>query len=290
MHPILDLWQHLPSHVHPDIFSLGPIPIRWYSLMYMVALAVVYLLTSWRIRRGEIHTPPDPTSLFDLILSSIVGIILGGRLGYVFVYDPMYYVHHPAEAILPFSWQGGFHYTGFTGMSYHGALIGVVLVFLVMCRKRGWSLSELGDNLVPAVPLGYTFGRLGNFFNGELYGRVTTSAIGMYYPTAPGPGLRFPSELFEAAGEGLLLFVILWPLRNFKPYRGFLLGLYLVGYGVVRFLVEFTREPDPQLGFVLGPFSMGQILCFLMAGAGAIVMITGWWNSRRTPAPAKRRR
>ncbi len=279
MSPMVHFWQHLPSHMHPVIFSIGPVPVRWYSVMYLLALVVVYALTAWRIRRGEVRIPPDEGTLQDFIITSILGIIVGGRIGYVLVYDLPYYWRHPMEAFLPFSLQGGFHYTGFTGMSFHGGLIGVLLVLGYLCRKRGWALLDLTDSLAPAIPLGYTFGRLGNFVNGELFGRVTDLPIGMYFPLAPGHQLRFPSQLFEAGLEGLALFAVLWPLRNTRPFRGFLSGAYLIGYGVARFLVEFTRQPDPQLDFVLGPFTMGQVLCFLMIVAGGALWLIQW---RRT--------
>ncbi len=124
---------------------------------------------------------------------------------------------------------------------------------------------------MPAIPLGYTFGRLGNFFNGELYGRVTTSPVGMYFPLAPTEQLRHPSQLYEAAFEGLFLFAVLWSIRRRKLPKGAMLAIYLIGYGTVRFVIEFFRQPDVQLGFVVGPFSMGQVLCFLMIAAGLLL-------------------
>jgi phosphatidylglycerol---prolipoprotein diacylglyceryl transferase len=277
MSPFWQFWQSLPSHMHPDLFKIGPVPIRWYSIMYMVALAVVFFLTAWRIRRGEVKQPPDSSQLLDLIIMSILGIIIGGRVGYVIFYDPVYYWHHPLEAFLPFSFTNGIHYTGFSGMSFHGGLIGVLVFLILFCRRRKWPVLRISDTLVAAIPLGYTFGRIGNFINGELYGRVTHSIIGMHFPLAPGPDLRYPSQLFAAFFEGLFLFAVLWPLRNKRPFNGFLTSLYLFGYGFVRFFVEFFRQPDPQLGFVLGPFTMGQVLCALMM-AGAVGLYIGAWR------------
>lgn len=266
----LHFWQHIPEHIRPDIFSIGSFSIHWYSLMYIVALAIVYLLTAHRIHRGEVTVPPDTTALLDVVTWSVLGIILGGRTGYVLFYDLPYYVRHPLEIFLPFSFTGGLHYTGFSGMSFHGGLIGVLIVFAILCKKRGWSILALSDTLVPAIPLGYTFGRLGNFINGELYGRATHWALGMYFPLDPAGLLRYPSQLFEALFEGIFLFAVLWPMRNWRPFKGFLTGAFLIGYGVVRFFVEFIRQPDPQLGFVIGPFSMGQVLCtgMILAGLG----------------------
>lgn len=283
MDGITAFWQNLPSHMNPAIFTVGSFSLRWYSAMYLLALITVYLLTSWRIRRGEVRIPPSSDALADLLITSILGIIIGGRLGYVLFYDLPYFARHPLEILLPFSLEGGFHYVGFSGMSFHGGLVGVLLVFAIVARRRGWSLMELLDGLAPAIPLGYTFGRLGNFINGELYGRVTHSALGMRFPAAPTGDLRFPSQLFEAFGEGLLLFAVLWPLRNRRPFAGFLSGCYLFGYGAVRFFVEFTREPDAQLGFVLGPFSMGQVLCFAMMVAAAVLWFVQWRRLRTRP-------
>jgi phosphatidylglycerol:prolipoprotein diacylglycerol transferase len=280
MNGMASFWQNLPSHMNPAIFTIGSFSLRWYSVMYLMALLTVYLLTSWRIRRGEVSVPPTSDSLADLLITSILGIILGGRLGYVLFYDFSYFAHHPLEILLPFSFEGGFHYVGFSGMSFHGGLVGVLLVFTVIARRRRWSLMQLLDGLAPAIPLGYTFGRLGNFINGELYGRVTQSALGMHFPAAPTADLRFPSQLFEAFGEGLLLFTILWPLRNRRPFPGFLSGCYLFGYGAVRFLVEFTREPDTQLGFVIGPFTMGQVLCFAMMAAAVGLWAIQWKRAK----------
>lgn len=271
MENLLNFWQHIPEHLRPDVFSIGVFSIHWYSLMYIVALLVIFLLTAGRIKKGEVSLPSSPSELLDVITWSVLGIIAGGRLGYVLIYDPRYYASHTLEAFLPFSWEGGFHYTGFLGMSFHGGLVGVLVVFFLYCRKRGWKLFDLTDVLAPAIPLGYTFGRLGNFINGELYGRATHNVLGMYFPLDPSGVLRYPSQLIEALLEGLLLFAVLWPLRNRRPFTGFLSGFFLIGYGVFRFIAEFFRQPDPQLGFVLWGFSMGQLLCAAMVVSGIII-------------------
>jgi phosphatidylglycerol:prolipoprotein diacylglycerol transferase len=154
-------------------------------------------------------------------------------------------------------------------MSFHGGLIGVLLATWIYVRRHGPDYREVADLFAPTVPLGYTFGRLGNFINGELYGRVTTAPIGMHFPLAPGPGLRHPSQLYEAFFEGLVLFAVLWGLRRRSLPRGAMLALFLVGYGGVRFVLEYFRQPDAHLGFVWMHFSMGQLLCLAMVGAGA---------------------
>jgi phosphatidylglycerol:prolipoprotein diacylglycerol transferase len=158
-------------------------------------------------------------------------------------------------------------------MSYHGGLIAVLLATILFCYKNKINFWHFTDLLVPAIPLGYTFGRLGNFTNGELYGRVTTMPWGMYFPLDPTYQLRHPSQLYEAFFEGVFLFVILWFLRKRSPFNGFLISLYLIGYGTVRFFIEFVRQPDTQLGFILGPFTMGQLLSFSMILGGSVVFL-----------------
>jgi prolipoprotein diacylglyceryltransferase len=153
-------------------------------------------------------------------------------------------------------------------MSYHGGLIGVVVATLIFVRKNGMDFFNVADLIVPCIPLGYTFGRVGNFINGELFGRVTTHPIGMYFPFAPGPGRRHPSQLYEAFFEGIVLFVVLWAIKARITTRGAMLALYLMGYGLVRFFIEYARQPDAHLGFIWLSLSMGQLLCMAMILAG----------------------
>jgi len=158
-------------------------------------------------------------------------------------------------------------------MSYHGGVIGVILVSIFFCNKYRVNFWNFADLLCPAIPLGYTFGRIGNFVNGELYGRVTSVPWGMYFPSDPMHQLRHPSQLYETFFEGIFLFVILWSLRKMKCFDGFFFSFYLISYGLVRFFIEFVREPDAQLGFVLGPFTMGQVLCVFMILGGIFIML-----------------
>jgi phosphatidylglycerol:prolipoprotein diacylglycerol transferase len=157
-------------------------------------------------------------------------------------------------------------------MSYHGGLIGVLISTGWYIRKSGVSFREVADLFVPAIPLGYTFGRIGNFINGELYGRTTSAAIGMHFPLAPDAGLRHPSQLYEAFFEGIFLFAVLWTIRRRPLPKGSMLAFYLIGYGTVRFFIEFFREPDAHLGLIWVSLSMGQILCLLMILAGGILL------------------
>ncbi|NTU58712.1 MAG: prolipoprotein diacylglyceryl transferase [Chlorobiaceae bacterium] len=265
-------WQHLPSSMNPVIFTLGGISIRWYGMMYVIAFAIVYLLSRYRIDAEKL--PFDKSFPGDALTWVMGGVLLGGRIGYILFYGFQGFLADPLGTLLPIGTAaGGCRFSGISGMSYHGGVIGVVIAMALFSRKSGKSFLETFDLLIPAVPLGYTFGRLGNFINGELYGRMTDAAIGMYFPEAPGSGLRHPSQLYEAFFEGIVLFIVLWTLRKRSPYAGFLSGIYLIGYGTVRFFIEFFREPDAQLGFVFLNFSMGQVLCFLMIAAGAGILV-----------------
>jgi phosphatidylglycerol:prolipoprotein diacylglycerol transferase len=271
MESLINTWQHLPVQISPTIFSFGSFQLRYYSLMYLVAFAVVYFLTLYRIKNEGYEYTAE--TIQDYLVWAMLGVIIGGRFGYALFYNFGYYFHHPLEIILPFDFSHGFKFIGISGMSYHGGLIGVVIVFILFCRKNKIKLWKFVDLFCPAIPLGYTFGRIGNFINGELFGRVTTMPWGMYFPFDLTLSLRHPSQLYEALFEGIVLFILLWLIRKKKMFDGFLVGIYICGYGFVRFFIEFFREPDYQLGLVLGFMSMGQVLCLLMMAAGIGILI-----------------
>ena len=280
MHDFISWWQHLPENLDPVIFQIGSFRLQYYGLMYIVAFTITWALVSYRLK-SEDRFNISQEQVQDLLLYIIVGLLVGARIGYVLFYNFSYYLDNPLEIILPFSFFGGFHFTGISGMSFHGGLIGVLTAAGIWCKKSKASLLEAVDLFVPAAPLGYTFGRMGNFINGELYGRVTDAPLGMVFPAAPDPRLRHPSQLYEAFFEGLVLFCLLWPLRRRPLPRGAMLGIYLIGYGTVRFFIEFFRQPDAQLGFVFLHFSMGQLLCAAMIAAGAGYLV---WVFRRPTA------
>jgi phosphatidylglycerol:prolipoprotein diacylglycerol transferase len=263
MQDFIMAWRHLPSYLSPTLLEVGSFQLRYYSLMYLAAFACTYFLVMYRIRREGYPYKAD--QIQDYFVWAILGVILGGRLGYVFFYNLGYYLEHPLEILFPFEFSNGFHFIGISGMSYHGGAIAVLLASIIFCRRRKIDFWRFADLFCPAIPLGYTLGRIGNFINGELYGRATTVAWGMVFPLDPLHLLRHPSQLYEAFFEG----IVLWLIRRKSPFDGALFAWYLIGYGVARFFIEFFREPDVQLGFVLGPFSMGQLLCFLMIAAGA---------------------
>lgn len=265
-------WQHIPEHLNPVIFEIGGFRLQYYGLMYVVAFVFTYLLVKQRLKTEKRFTVTTD-QVQALLTYMMLGVIVGGRLGYVLFYNPSYFLRHPLEIVLPFDFSDGIRFTGITGMSFHGGLACVILFAWIYCRKAGLDFREMADLFLPVIPLGYTFGRIGNFINGELYGRVTTLPIGMVFPSAPGGQLRHPSQLYEAFFEGVFLFAILWSLRRMIPVRGVMLACYLIGYGSIRFFIEFVRQPDAHLGPVLLFMSMGQVLCLLMILAGLLLYV-----------------
>lgn len=272
-------WEFLQWHLNPVALQIGPLAIHWYGLMYAVAFVVSYALVAHRLKteRWEFVR----RQIDDALTWMVLGILIGGRLGYVVFYGRDYFSQHLLEIILPFSLEGGFHFTGLSGMSFHGGFAGFALAVFLYCRKAKLSMTRFADLIAPAIPLGYAFGRLGNFINGELWGRITQVPWAIRFPLDPAgeslpdrlPPLRHPSQLYEAVGEGVFLWLVMWSLRKSRFAQGRMTALYLVGYGAVRFLIEFTREPDVQIGFVLGPLSMGQILCATMILTGIVLML-----------------
>jgi phosphatidylglycerol:prolipoprotein diacylglycerol transferase len=251
----------------PIALQLGPLAIRWYGLMYLVGFATAYGLGRVRIARAKAGRI-TVGMLDDLLFFVVLGVIVGGRLGYVLFYKPGYYLQHPAEILAV--WQGG--------MAFHGGFLGVLVAVWWVARKHGLRWLELTDFVAPLIPLGLAAGRLGNFINGELWGRVTDAPWGMVFRGA-GPDPRHPSQLYQFALEGLALFVILW-LYSSKPRpMGAVSGAFLVGYGVFRFAAEYFREPDDFLGLLALGLSMGQWLSAPMIVAG--IGLLAWALRRR---------
>lgn len=268
MKNIFEYYQGIPLNIDPIAFSIGSFAINWYSLMYITAFVCVYLLLQLRINKKEIAY--SKVFLTDFLLFIAIGVLIGGRLGYVFLYNPTYYWHNWWAIFSPYDFSTE-RLTGIYGMSYHGGVIGVAVAAWVFARHKKIDFWQLLDFVIPAIPAGYFFGRIGNFLNLELYGRVTENWSGMYFPLWTGAGelLRYPSQLFEAFLEGALLFIILWSIRNKNKFGGYLTALYLVGYGSVRIIGEFFREPDRQIGFIGDYFTLGQLLSTIMIVVGA---------------------
>ncbi len=254
--------------IDPVLISLGPFAIRWYSLAYIAGI-----LLGWRYMRALLPSrrgTPDEAALDDFVVWLTLGIVLGGRLGYVFFYKPGYYLANPVEIL--FVWQGG--------MAFHGGLLGVAGALVLFARRRGYNLLVISDLAACAAPIGLFFGRLANFINGELWGRPSDVPWAMVFPNA-GPLPRHPSQIYEAGLEGAALFIllfVLWRVPGLRDRPGFVTGAFLAGYGVCRFVVEFAREPDAHLGLLFAGATMGQLLSLPMIAFGVWLMA----RARRT--------
>jgi phosphatidylglycerol---prolipoprotein diacylglyceryl transferase len=256
-------------NIDPILVQLGPFRLSWYGLMYVLGFFSSYLLVRYQMKRKDFGLSRQDVE--DLYFYFILGLVIGARLGYVLFYDLKMYLSDPLEIFA--IWHGG--------MSFHGGLIGLLIVGILYAWRRKKSFWKMADLFVVTAPVGLGFGRIGNFINGELYGRATQAPWGMIFPKG-GNLPRHPSQLYESALEGLLLFLILWFVKDRKLPTGGLMALFLILYGSFRFFVEFFREPDAQLGFILGPFTMGQVLCGVMILLGILLWI---WLSRRPQNP-----
>jgi phosphatidylglycerol:prolipoprotein diacylglycerol transferase len=250
--------------IDPVLVQLGPFAIRWYALAYIVGL-----VAGWQLLRRILARPGwllKPDDADDLLFYATLGVIIGGRLGYALFYQGGYYLTHPHEIL--FVWRGG--------MSFHGGLAGVLVAGWLFARRRGMPFLEVGDAAALVTPLGLMLGRLANFINGELWGRVSDVPWAMVFPNG-GPDPRHPSQLYQATLEGLLLLVVMqwlaWGRRRDPAERGLPSGVFLTGYAVCRMVAELFREPDAQLGFLFGGITMGQLLSLPMLLAGIWLIV-----------------
>ncbi len=250
--------------INPVFLRLGPLEFRWYGLMYILGFIAAYFIIRSGVKRKHLTLSKDDVA--DLVFAAALGVILGGRTGYVLFYNLSEYVAHPLEIFAV--WHGG--------MSFHGGLIGAILGGLFFARKKKISFFTLADICIMATPIGLGLGRIGNFINGELYGRVTKVPWGMVFPGG-GDLPRHPSQLYEAFLEGPVAFSVLWLLARKERPEGVVFWSFISLYGLFRFIVEFFREPDIQLGFIVGGFSMGQLLSLPMLFLG----LTMIWRSYR---------
>ncbi|GAO37305.1 prolipoprotein diacylglyceryl transferase [Sulfuricella sp. T08] len=250
--------------IHPQFdpvaLHLGPLAIRWYGLMYLLAFGLFLLLGRQRIKTGP-QPGWDARQLDDLLFYGVLGVVLGGRLGYVLFYQPAHFLAHPLEIFSV--WQGG--------MAFHGGLLGVLAAMWLFARKTGKSWLTITDFIAPLVPLGLGAGRIGNFINGELWGRPSDMPWAVVFPQIDNVA-RHPSQLYQFALEGLALFTLLWLFSRKPRPTGAVSGLFLIGYGSFRFLVEYTREPDSFLGLLALNLSMGQWLSLPMVVAGIVML------------------
>jgi phosphatidylglycerol:prolipoprotein diacylglycerol transferase len=244
--------------IDPDIIRIGPVRIRWYGLMYVLGFVSAYYLILKQKRSSEIGLTRELTQ--DLLVYLVVGLVVGARLGYLLFYqyaDYAHYLRNPIEMIA--TWHGG--------MSFHGGLMGALVGGGIFCRRKRFSFFAVADCVIVAAPVGLCLGRIGNFINGELYGRISTVPWAMVFPEG-GPLPRHPSQLYEAFFEGVVLFTVLWILRKHRFRDGMMVVFFLIFYGIFRFFIEFFREPDLQVGLVSGILSMGQVLCLAMICLG----------------------
>ncbi len=260
---MIDFWQHIYSHINPIAFSLFGFKVHWYAIMYITALIVGYIAA---IKFGE-KFGFDKKIIDEYFIWAEIGIIIGARIGYVLFYIPnnSYYLTHPWEMFNPFV-NGKL--VGISGMSYHGAVIGFIIATLLFYKKTKIDLWKLSDVVALAVPLGYIFGRIGNFLNGLIVGRETNVPWGVYIDGA----LRHPIGIYEAFFEGLVIFLIIYVYyKKFYKCKGELIALYVFLYGVFRSFCELFRQPDPQLGFIVDHLTMGEILSSFMIIGGVIL-------------------
>jgi phosphatidylglycerol---prolipoprotein diacylglyceryl transferase len=264
--------------VHPQFdpvaLSLGPISIHWYGLTYLVAFGLfLYLGQRWVQQPHAMSQGWSKKDIEDLLFFGVLGVVVGGRLGYAFFYKPDYYIHHPLEAFAV--WKGG--------MSFHGGMLGVIvaMAWFARSRKRHW--LAVTDLIAPCVPTGLASGRIGNFINGELWGRAADPNLpwAMVFPQSGATFARHPSQLYQFLLEGLLLFVVLWMYARKPRGLGQVSGVFLMGYGLLRFTAEYFREPDNFLGLLALNLSMGQWLCIPMMVAGAVLWF--WGQGRAVP-------
>ena len=262
--------------VHPQFnpvaLALGPVQIHWYGLTYLVAFGLFMLLASARARQPQYAQAGwTKRDVEDLLFWGVVGVVLGGRIGYALFYKPGHYLANPLEILA--LWKGG--------MSFHGGMLGVILAMMAYARSRGRPWLQVTDLIAPCVPTGLASGRIGNFINGELWGRAADPSLpwAMVFPQSGSNLPRHPSQLYQFALEGLLLFVLLWLYARRPRATGQVSGAFLVGYGVLRFIAEYFREPDAFLGTLALGLSMGQWLCVPMIAAGVALWV---WAGRQT--------
>jgi phosphatidylglycerol:prolipoprotein diacylglycerol transferase len=242
-------------HIDPVILRIGPLALRWYGLMYVIGFVSSYLLVVYQLRKKK--TKVNKAEIDDLFFYLILGLMVGARLGYVLFYNLGFYLENPSEALVV--WHGG--------MSFHGGLIGAFLAGYIIIKRKHLNFFGTADLIIPTCAVGLAFGRLGNFINGELFGKPSDVPWAMVFPQG-GPFPRHPSQLYEALLEGFAMFVILWFYKDRKKRDGDVFALFLILYGCFRIFCEIFREPDIQVGYIFGILSMGQILSLIMIAIG----------------------
>jgi len=267
--------------IDPIALQIGPLAIRWYALAYVAGILIGWwylkrMLATDRLWAGRPR--PSAVDVDDFVLWATLGIVLGGRIGYVLFYNPAHYLAHPSE--IPMLWGGG--------MSFHGGFLGAVVASVLFTRNKPFPFLTLFDLVAAAAPIGLFFGRIANFINGELWGRAADVPWAMVFPHG-GPIARHPSQLYEAALEGIVLFAIIGHLvfrTTLLQRPGVIAGLFAAGYGLARFTVEYFREPDAQLGYLWGFITMGQILSLPMVVGGLALALWSWRRASSAARPS----
>lgn len=266
---MIEWWQHIPEHINPIVFTVGFFSLYWYSLFFLAGFLGVLLFLQWLVKKEQ--RDMKRADVYDLCLDLFLGALIGGRLGFVLLYRPDIFLNDPFKIIWPYDGENGV-WIGLSGMSFHGGLIGAVIALFLFVRRRGGKFWERADLVALATPIALFFGRVGNFLNQELYGRVTEQSWGMYFPFAD-TSLRHPSALYEAALEGVVLFLVLFLLRRNRIFHGGISALFLVFYGAFRFVAEYVREPDFGSSLVAGFFTLGQTYSGVMMLVGAVLFM-----------------
>ena len=254
--------MQLPN-IDPVFLKLGPLEFRWYGLMYIIGFACAWFIIRKRSDRRGVQLSAELLS--DIVFFIAMGIVLGGRMGYILFYNLSWYIANPLKIFAV--WEGG--------MSFHGGMIGGALAGIYIFRKQSLDLWQMADIIAPAIPVGLFLGRIGNFINGELFGRATDKPWGVIFPTG-GMIPRHPSQLYEAFSEGILLFAVTVLVDRMKPPKGSSFWTVIAGYGLCRFVVEFFREPDQHIGFLWMGATMGQLLSLPMLILGCVMIVTGY--------------
>lgn len=269
-------WQHFLETLDPVAFTIGFFAVYWYAIFFLVGFFSVLSIALYLVRRGEAPSTEEDT--FDLLFLIFFGAVLGARIGYVMFYNLDIFLTDPLRIFLPYDFGEG-RWTGIAGMSYHGGLVGGTIALFWHTHRKSLSFWRVADFIALLIPIATFFGRLGNFFNLELPGRITAVPWGMIFPHAsPLGALRHPSSLYEALLEGVVLFLLLLFFRKKLSFPGALACLYLGLYAVLRFIVEFFRSPDPEIGFFFGIFTLGQLFSFGMLFTATVIF---FWLKRR---------
>lgn len=259
-------------NISPEVFRIGPVAVHWYGVTYLLAFIAAWILGRSRVRKNGLFTPAQ---FDDLLTWGILGVLLGGRLGYVLFYNPSYFIDNPLDIFKV--WEGG--------MSFHGGFLGVLIAQGLAARRYGAGFFQTMDFMAPLVPIGIFCVRMGNFINAELWGRVTDVPWGMVFPEA-GPLPRHPSQLYEAALEGIVLFIIVWRFSA-KPRPVMAVsGVFALGYGLLRCIAEFFRQPDAHIGYLaFGVVTMGMVLCLPLILTGLVLLFLAY--RKKAPASGK---